>query len=304
MTIVRRGRGRARKTIELIAAIYAILEEIQPASVRAVCYRLFVAGLLPSMAKDHTDKISRLLVGAREDGTVPWQWVVDETRAVERINAWRDLAEFGDTVEHSYRKSYMAMQPCRIQVCAEKGTIRGTLASVLNRFGIDFRVMHGHGSATALYDLAQDSVQDEKPLIVPYIGDMDPSGMHMSEVDLPERIDRYGGRIQLIRVAIDHADTRPGSGVAHFPATDKAGDPRYKWFVDRYGDRCYEVDALDPRILRDRVEQTILKLIDRPTWDHAIQVEAVERQSMAEFMARWPATISMQAQKYPPGDAP
>ncbi|MDQ2963218.1 MAG: hypothetical protein M3R31_08700 [Pseudomonadota bacterium] len=42
------GRGKAQKTIALIYAARRILEEIQPASVRAVCYRLFVAGVIPS----------------------------------------------------------------------------------------------------------------------------------------------------------------------------------------------------------------------------------------------------------------
>ena len=43
------GRGKAQKSLELIDAAREILEEIQPASVRAVCYRLFVAGLIANM---------------------------------------------------------------------------------------------------------------------------------------------------------------------------------------------------------------------------------------------------------------
>src|SRR5690606_34476511 len=55
----RRGRGKAEATRKLIAACREILDEIQPATVRAVCYRLFTAGLIPDMGKASTDKVSR-----------------------------------------------------------------------------------------------------------------------------------------------------------------------------------------------------------------------------------------------------
>ncbi len=73
-------RGKGKDTLDLIAAIKEILEEIHPASVRAVCYRLFVQQLIKSMSKGDVDRIGSQLVYAREEGIVPWEWVVDETR--------------------------------------------------------------------------------------------------------------------------------------------------------------------------------------------------------------------------------
>jgi hypothetical protein len=40
-TALRRGRGKAQKNLDLIEAAHRILSEIQPASVRAVDYKLF-----------------------------------------------------------------------------------------------------------------------------------------------------------------------------------------------------------------------------------------------------------------------
>ena len=59
-------RGKAQKSLDLIAACRDILAEIQPASVRAVCYRLFVAGHIDSMSKNNTNRVSTQLVYARE----------------------------------------------------------------------------------------------------------------------------------------------------------------------------------------------------------------------------------------------
>ena len=84
---------------------------------------------------------------------------------------------------------------------SEKGTVRGVLAPVLDEYGVGFRVMHGFSSATTVHDVAQDD--DGRPLIVLYVGDYDPSGMYMSEHDLPDRLEKYGGdHVQLKRIAL------------------------------------------------------------------------------------------------------
>ena len=58
--------------------------------------------------------------------------------------------------------------------------MRGTLAPVMEKYGVTFRVMHGHGSATALHSVAEESQHGDKRMTVLYVGDWDPSGMHMS----------------------------------------------------------------------------------------------------------------------------
>ena len=83
------GRGKSQRSLDLIDAAVRILEEIQPASIRAVCYRLFVEGYIDSMAKNNTNAVSRQLVWAREQGLLPWDYVVDETREAERVSTWK-----------------------------------------------------------------------------------------------------------------------------------------------------------------------------------------------------------------------
>jgi hypothetical protein len=63
-----------------IAASYAILERIHPASVRAVCYRLLPLGLIADMSDKETKKVSEMLTTARDCGLIPFSWIVDEGR--------------------------------------------------------------------------------------------------------------------------------------------------------------------------------------------------------------------------------
>ena len=318
-------RGKAQRSLGLIDAAHRILAEHQPATVRAICYQLFVQGLIGSMSRNETNRVSRLLVDARARGRIPNTWIVDETRAAARISSWAAPAAFIRTVRRAYRKDHWALQPRRVEVWSEKGTVRGTLAPVLEDYGVTFRVMHGYASATAIYDVTEERKRSRQPLTALYVGDWDPSGLHMSEEDLPERLlghwQREIGRaeadawaaagrelkltaeglrvlgqraleasnplpgIGIIRVALTEEDTE--GDLPSFAADTKRGDSRWGWYTDLYGDRCWELDALSPVVLRARVGDAIDELLDAPLWDRSVAAEEVEAASLATVLDAW-----------------
>jgi hypothetical protein len=122
---VKRARGKARASLELIDTCSQILGEIQPATVRAVCYRLFAAGAITDMGTGSTQRVSRQLTWARENDHIPWEWIVDEQRAVERVSSWNDPQSFMRCVKRSYRKYQWRDQPGLVEVWSEKGTVGG-----------------------------------------------------------------------------------------------------------------------------------------------------------------------------------
>jgi hypothetical protein len=281
-------RGLAQQTTDLIAAAAAILGEIQPATVRAVCYRLFVQERIASMSKGETDRVSRALTKARERGLIPWAWIVDETRQVTRPHSWRDPEGFMQAVKYSYRKDWWTDQPRRLLVVSEKATIGGTLRPVLHEYGVGFLVLHGFGSATAMNDLADLSLSDPRPLTLLYVGDHDPSGRHMSDADIPGRLERYAGEAELVRLAVTPRQVTTYE-LPTFSAQTKSKDARYRWFLGRHGETCCELDALDPNVLRQVVERAITARIDKTRWKRAETVERAEMASLQRFLETWPA---------------
>jgi hypothetical protein len=168
-------------------------------------------------------------------------------------------------------------------VASEKGTVRGVLDPVLYDLGVGFLVLHGFGSATAIYDLANDF--DGRPLILLYVGDYDPSGMYMSAEDIPQRLEQYGGdHIEMRRVALTREQL---DDLQSFPASDKKKDPRYPWFVRNFGNRCWELDALDPNDLRDLVEEAIKGEIEQEARDRCALVEKAEQESLRHVLDKW-----------------
>jgi hypothetical protein len=263
------------KTVRLIEACRDILEDVQPATVRAVCYRLFVAGLIESMAPRAIKPVYRALKTAREREMIPWDWIVDETREAERVPSWRDLHHFMRVLRRAYRKDRWALQPRLVEVWSEKDTVKGILAPVLHEYGVTFLSLHGYGSSTKVHEEADLSLRDvDRERLVLYVGDFDPSGLHMSEVDITRRLEEYGAEaFTITRVALTRADTLV---LTSFPASDKRKDPRYPWFVRNYGDRCWELDAMDPNLLRGKVDVAIRGLLDVAVWNVCKQAEAAQ----------------------------
>jgi hypothetical protein len=282
-------RGKATKSLALIHRSAEILQEIQPATVRAVCYQLFNQGLIPSMAKKETNRVGTQLVYAREEGLIPWRWIVDETRRPERLLVWDDIDECVEATQASYRRDYWLEQDYHVEVWSEKGTVRGTLKPVLDRYQVTFRAMHGFSSATEIHNAAEQAQQDDREWLILYVGDWDPSGMHMSAVDAPGRLEQYGASVAFERLALLPEDHAPLQSLS-FPASDKRADPRYQWFVGRYGHTCWELDAMNPNELRRRVEDAIVQMIDQDAWAQMQVVEQAETDSLRKVLGRWQAT--------------
>jgi hypothetical protein len=174
-TRIKKGRGLGKASLALIEAMVPIIEAAQPITGRGVGYKLFIAGLILAMSTGDMQRVYRLLKEARERGIIPWSWIVDETRALERVAAWDNPQQYADATIRDYRRNYWNQQPVRVEVWSEKGTVRGVLRPVLDAYGVGFRVMHGFASATSVHEIADDD--DGRPLVAIYIGDWDPSGL-------------------------------------------------------------------------------------------------------------------------------
>jgi hypothetical protein len=273
----------AQRSRDLIEAMFDAAAAAQPITGRGIGYKLFARGLIPSMATAEMQKVYRLLRIAREQDDIPWEWIVDETRSLERVSTWDDPEHYAKCVAQSYRRDFWNQQPSRCEVWSEKGTVRGVLQPVLDEYAVGFRVMHGFSGATTVHEISQDD--DGRDLIALYVGDFDPSGMFMSEEDLPRRLFNYqGDHVELRRIALTREHV---NGLLSFPAADKRKDPRFRWFVTNHGDRCWELDAMDPNDLRDCVEEAIKELIEPTAWARCEAVNKAEQKSLETIIASW-----------------
>jgi hypothetical protein len=184
------SHGLWQSTKDILDAAIEFLKTEAPVNSRGVAYQLYGLHLIPSMAKAQTAKVSRILTRAREEGVIPFGWITDEVREVEKVPTFTDPESFASVMK-VYRRQKWDAQKTNLMVISEKGTIRGTIAPILDKYEVPFLVMHGFGSATVINDIVMQYRASSKPLLLLYVGDWDPSGLYMSERDLPKRLFRY-----------------------------------------------------------------------------------------------------------------
>ncbi len=306
------GRGKSELTKRRLQAAYEILEQIHPASVRAACYQLFNRKLIASMEDSETQKMSRVLRDARLAYDIPCDWIVDETRSIEKVATWNDPETFADVVMSAYKRNKWDAQESEVIVVSEKGTVRGTLLPILQKYEVGFLPVGGFAGFNKIKGLTNKA--EHKPLTVLYVGDFDPSGLCMSEKDIPKRLvqyfenDEYGMsskkdadnwsseeitywlnrfKITFKRLALRGWDCWALGQDVSFPASKKKDDKRYRWFVENYGDLCWELDAMNPNDLRERVESAIKSQINFEVWNRYVHAEEIERKHITETVSTW-----------------
>lgn len=295
-------RGRSKETRFLLRKCREIIEAVHPISVRGVAYQLFIRKLIDSMATGDVGKVSRLLTIARvKEKNIPMDWIVDETRKLEMDLAFRDLREYSWHIKAWWKKDYWAFQPNYVVIVSEKSTVKGIIEPVREEWGVGWLSVHGFNSTGNVYDLLKKISLDNRHFIFLYIGDFDPSGMWMSEVDLRKRLIEVGAEFfpgeidfELRRVALTTADTRDLGLELSYDVTKKRpgkekGDPRLPWFQRNYGARGWELDAMNPNVLRDRVADEIKHYIDWEAWGRCRLAGEAERQSLVKIADRMAA---------------
>jgi len=258
---------------KLVGMVNLILNQYVEATVRQVYYRL-VSPPYQYMANTRSMYVSfdKMMVRARERGDIDWTKIVDRSRRM--ISAYRgwgapgefiaDLKERLESYADSYAIDMWANQDYGLRVLVEKDALAEIIAGEALPYQVSVVPGRGYNSFTQLMAQAQVLAGDDKSIVVLYFGDFDPSGLDI-ERSGRVRLRCYSGvEFEFVREALTEGD------IAGLPSNPtKTADTRAKAYVERYGDACWELDALPPDVLRVRVRQAIWRYIDAPLWNEA-----------------------------------
>lgn len=279
--------GLRSKSLALAAVAIELLACNQPATVRQVMYLVVSAGWLPDTGAKSYDQIQRLLVQLRRLGMVPYRWIVDNIRATRKPSSWTGLADFAETVRDAYRKDFWPSMPVAVEVIVEKDSIVGALSEVTEAYDVPLHALRGFSSESFAWEIARSWEGIKKPIKVLFIGDHDPAGLDL-ERDIQEKIRRFTAgqklRIEWRRLAVVEDDFEDFKIT---PLRTKKGDSRAKKFVEMWGDRCAEVEAIPAEALRQRLRRAIEAEIPKGRWDKLQKIEAEEQASFKKFLGRF-----------------
>lgn len=260
-------------------------------TLRQVYYRL-VSLNLPTFKNTKRDyrRLSVQLTLARKKDEIPWAWMVDPTRVLSGPNVFRDPEEFMEAASTSYLRDLWQDQQDYVEVWSEKEIVE-SIVDLTDSLRVGVRVTHGFNSTTGARKIAQLFSTIDKPIHVLYLGDHDPSGRCIGE-EISGRVQDLGSPpFQMERLAI-HADDIREYKLQTFDAggtkEEPKNDPRLADFREKHGEKCVELDALPPKVLRARIRKAVKALQDKKAWAKAVAKENREQARIRTFMRSWP----------------
>lgn len=242
-----------------------------PVTLRQLFYRLVSDGTLRNTVSEYKS-LSEHTTVARRAGVFPA--FVDKTRGIEREPFWDSPSEARADLRTWYRRDRTEGQPYSVVLGVEKEGIVAQLSAWFGHLGFPIVALRGYSSQTLEADVLADVEGYDRPAVLVYAGDLDPSG---------EDIDRnFVANVacfaEVIRVALTPEQVK----AYNLPKmAGKATDSRAKGFVARHGELFQvEVDAIDPNELRRLFQVQVDRFLDKSAMRGVLEREERERATL------------------------
>jgi hypothetical protein len=240
-------------------------------TLRQLFYRLVSDGTLRNTDSSYKT-LSARTAEARRDGDFPD--LIDRGRTIHRYMTWGSPAEAVADVVSTYRRDRTEGQEWSIYLGVEKAGLVVQLQSWFGGLGIPVLALGGYSSQTYVDQVADDVDDQDRPAVLLYGGDFDPSGEDIDR-DFLERTDCF---TEVVRVALTAGQ------VTQYqlpPQPGKTTDSRAAGFIARHGELVQvELDALPPETLRQLYAEAIAAFWDSSAHEAALDREAEERDQL------------------------
>lgn len=269
-------KRRSKAEIEALrTAIYDLCELHQPLTVRQLFYRMVVASFIAKTQREYKNTVCRLCGLMREEGDLPWEWIVDETRWMRKPRSYGSLGEALEEMQFYYQRDFWRDQDIYSEVWCESGSAAGVIDPMTYKWDVPLMPAHGFSSKAFCWNAAKSIEAQSKPAHILYVGDYDPSGV-LIDADIEAKLRRYApqaditfSRIAVTPEQIDEWDL-PGS-----PPKDS------KHFK---GESAVEVEAIEPGKLRQLVQDEIESLVDFEAYQRVLSIQDAEQKTLESWI--------------------
>ena len=279
------------QTLATIASAESIVSEYQAQgfslTLRQLYYQFVARGLIPNTEKDYK-RIGNIVSDARRAGMIDWNSIEDRTRFIRRLSNWGKPQDILESAKNSYHRDLWATQDKRLEVWIEKDALVGVIENICQENNVSFFSCRGYVSDSEMWRGGMRMRRydhNSQKVILLHLGDHDPSGIDMTR-DIESRLQLFSNyadievrRIALTMEQIEEQNPPPN------PA--KMTDSRYAGYVSEYGDKSWELDALEPQFISNLIRNEIEKERDQDLWDEAIKEQEAEREQIADVIERW-----------------
>ncbi|MER7971116.1 hypothetical protein ABTX35_19325 [Streptomyces sp. NPDC096080] len=254
-------------------------------TLRQLYYQFVARDLLPNKMSEYK-RLGSVVNDARLAGLLDWHYIVDRTRNLRSLPHWETPHSVIRSAASGYRTDRWARQPYRVEVWIEKDALVGVIASACQRNDVDYFSCRGYTSQSELWGAAQRMIRyqraGQKPVII-HLGDHDPSGVDMTR-DIRERLALFEATVDVRRIALNMDQVLEYDPP---PNPAKLTDSRATGYIRAHGRSSWELDALEPTLLDQLIEDEIWAFRDAGLWDETTRAMEAERALLQRVAGRW-----------------
>ena len=271
----------------IIAQGVAIIEEYSKQgyelTLRQLYYQFVARGFIENTVQSYK-RLGGIISDARLAGLIDWNAIEDRTRNLKGLSHWDEPGEILDSVVSSYRIDKWENQKYYVEVWVEKEALAGVVGKACNSLDINYMSCRGYMSQSEMWGGSMRyrhyaAGKDPRTPVIIHLGDHDPSGIDMSR-DIVDRLNTFRVDIEFKRIALNMKQVRKYKPP---PNPAKVTDSRYQAYVADYGADSWELDALEPKVLEDLIEDTVLQFRDPTKWLESVQREDADRARLKEL---------------------
>lgn len=283
-------------SLTLITQANEIIEQYQAdriqLTLRQLYYQFVSRNWLANSDRNYKN-LGNVLSEGRLSGLVDWS-AIDDLGRVPSIPSWdENLTTFIEQMKQyatAYSLDRWRGQEFYVELHVEKQALSSVLRPIADQFGVGFSMNRGYSSQTAFYDASKrfiEAAEAGKHCVCIYAGDLDPSGEDMVR-DFRDRMAVFGADVEIDKVALTMEQVRQYRCPPN-PLKTKDGDfsdARARGYVQKFGRESWEIDALDPKILRKIVSRALTARIDESAMIKVLAQEKRERAVIAKALSR------------------
>lgn len=256
-------------------------------TLRQLYYQFVSKDWIPNSDRSYK-RLGDCVADGRMAGLIDWSAITDRLRKQRDLTHWSNPREIIKACASQFRIEKWRTQPKRVEVWVEKDALSDVVAKACEPLDVPYFVCRGYTSVSAMWESGNGRVREwqangQQPVIL-HLGDHDPSGIDMSR-DIAERLEMFAqAPIEFHRIALNMDQVDEYSPP---PNPAKLSDARAEHYISQYGPSSWELDALDPDMLRKLITDHVLVHRDDVLWQTAKRKEAEMRSALGTIADNW-----------------
>jgi len=280
-------------TIGVIDQANSILEDYDEQgyslTLRQLYYQFVSRDLIENSQRSYK-RLGSIVNDGRLAGYIDWEYIEDRTRNHNSNSHWDTPSDIIQCSAEQFRIDLWKEQEVYIEIWIEKDALLGIIEQKCKDWDIVYMSCRGYSSQSEMWKASKRLKNQEdigKDTVIIQMSDHDPSGIDMSR-DVRDRMEMFGVYPLVKRVALNMSQIEEYNPP---PNPAKLSDSRAESYVNEYGYESWELDALEPRVLNELIEKSVLEFVNEDRFNEAKKMQEKQRSKLIWVSENWSSIV-------------